>query len=87
MTLHAYAKMKRLAIRDIDVTVRHEKVHERDCENCEQDAGAMVDRLERTIRIDGDLADEVRARMLQIAERCPVHRTLAAGVRIVTRAG
>jgi putative redox protein len=85
MTLHAYAKMKRLAIRDIHVTVRHDKVHERDCENCEQDAGAMVDRLERTIRIDGDLADEARARMLQIAERCPIHRTLAAGVKIVTR--
>jgi len=87
MTLHAYAKMKRLVIRGIDVTVRHQKVHERDCENCEQDRGAMVDRLERTIRIDGDLPDEVRTRMMQIADRCPVHRTLAAGVRIVTRAG
>lgn len=87
MTLHGYAKMKRLAIRSIDVAVRHEKVHERDCENCEQDAGAMVDRLERTIRLDGDLSDEARARMLQIAERCPVHRTLSAGVKIVTRAG
>jgi putative redox protein len=87
MTLHAYAKMKHLAIRDIHVDVRHEKVHERDCENCERDAGAKVDRLERTIRIDGDLTDEVRIRMMQIADRCPVHRTLAAGVRIVTRAG
>ena len=86
MTLHAYAKMKRLAINNIDVTVRHEKVHERDCENCEQDAGAMIDRLERTIRIEGELTDEARARMLQIADRCPVHRTLAAGVKIVTRA-
>lgn len=87
MTLHAYARMKRLDIRDIRVTVRHEKVHEPDCENCERDAGAKVDRLERTIHIDGDLTDEVRARMMQIADRCPVHRTLAAGVDIVTRTG
>lgn len=87
MTLHSYAKMKRLAVRDIRVSVRHEKVHETDCENCEQDAGAKVDRLERTITIEGDLADDVRARMMQIADRCPVHRTLAAGVRIVTHAG
>jgi putative redox protein len=87
MTLHAYAKMKHLAIRDIHVDVRHEKVHEPDCENCERDASAKVDRLERTIRIDGDLSDEVRIRMMQIADRCPVHRTLAAGVKIVTRAG
>ena len=87
MTLHAYAKLKHLAISNIDVTVRHEKVHERDCENCERDAGAMIDRLERTIRIEGDLTDESRARMLQIADRCPIHRTLAAGVKIVTHAG
>jgi len=86
MTLHLYAKMKHLAIRGIQVEVRHRKVHEPDCENCERDASAKVDRLERTIHIDGDLTDEVRARMMQIADRCPVHRTLAAGVRIVTRA-
>lgn len=87
MTLHAYAKMKNLAIRDIHVSVRHAKVHEPDCENCERDASAKVDRLERTIRIDADLTDDVRARMMQIADRCPLHRTLAAGVTIVTRAG
>jgi putative redox protein len=87
MTLHSYARMKHLAIRDIHVSVRHEKVHETDCENCERDDGAKVDRLERTIRIDGELPDDVRARMMQIADRCPVHRTIAAGVKIVTRAG
>jgi putative redox protein len=87
MTLHAYAKMKGLAIRDIHVTVRHEKVHASDCESCARDDGAKVDRLERTIRIDGDLSDEARARMMQIADRCPVHRTFVAGVQIVTRAG
>lgn len=87
MTLHAYAKVKKLPVTDIRVKVTHEKVHEVDCEHCEQDANAKVDRLERTIWIDGDLTDEVRTRMLQIAERCPVHRTLHSKMKIVTRAG
>lgn len=86
MTLHSYAKIKQLPIRDIRVLVRHDKVHELDCEHCEDD-GAKIDQLERTIWIDGDISDPVRERMLQIADRCPVHRTLHASVRIVTREG
>ncbi|MBA8883425.1 OsmC family protein [Dokdonella fugitiva] len=87
MTLHAYAKLKGLPVTAIRVLVRHEKVHEIDCERCETDAGAKVDRLERTLWIDGTLDDGARARLLQIAERCPVHRTLQGSVRIVTRVG
>jgi len=86
MTLHAYAKLKGLPVTDIRVRVKHEKVHERDCEHPD-DASAKLDRLERTIWIEGDLDDAARARMLQIAERCPVHRTLGAQVKIVTQAG
>jgi len=86
MTLHAYAKLKKLPVTDIRVHVKHEKVHERDCERTD-DASAKLDRLERTIWIEGDLDDAVRARMLQIAERCPVHRTLGMQVKIVTQAG
>ena len=85
MTLHAYAQRKALAVRDIRVLVRHGKVHEVDCEACEQDdAGTKIDRLERRIWIDGELDDAVRTRMMQIADMCPVHRTLQATVRIVT---
>jgi len=85
MTLHAYAKLKGLEVRDIRVLVRHGKVHETDCEHCEDDKGAKVDQLDRSIWIDGDLTDAVRARMMQIADMCPVHRTLHGTVRIVTR--
>ena len=85
MTLHSYARLKKLEIRDIRVLVRHEKVHEADCEHCEDDAGAKIDRLERLIWIDGELTDAVRARMLQIADMCPVHRTLQGAVKVVTR--
>ena len=87
MTLHSYAKLKGLAVRDIRVLVRHGRVHEVDCEHCMEDAAAKIDQLERTIWIDGDIADGVRTRMLQIADSCPVHRTLRSGMRIVTRAG
>ena len=86
MTLHAYARMKGLPVTDIRVRVKHEKVHEVDCERTD-DAGAKLDRLERTIWIEGDLDDNARARMLQIAERCPVHQTLGQQVKIVTQAG
>jgi putative redox protein len=59
-------------------------VHEADCEHCEEDSGAKIDRLERRIWIDGDLSPAVRARMMQIADMCPVHRTLHGTLRIVT---
>lgn len=85
MTLHAYAKMKSLPVTDIRVKVKHEKIHEVDCENCEQDDKAKIDRLERTISIEGDIDDKARERMMQIADRCPVHRTLSSQIRIVTR--
>ncbi|MEO7324376.1 MAG: OsmC family protein [Dokdonella sp.] len=87
MTLHSYANLKGLAVQHIRVLVRHERVHEIDCEHCMEDAGARVDQLERTIWIDGEIADSVRTRLLQIADSCPVHRTLRGGMRIVTRAG
>lgn len=87
MTLHSYAKLKQLPVRDIRVLVRHDKVHELDCEHCDDDPGAKVDQLERTIWIEGEVSDTVRERLLQIADRCPVHRTLDGSVRIVTRVG
>ena len=87
MTLHAYAKMKTLPVTDIRVLVKHEKVHETDCENCEKDDKAKIDCLQRTIWIEGELDAKARERMLQIADRCPVHRTLSTQVRIVTQVG
>lgn len=87
MTLHSYAKLKELPVERIRVLVRHAKVHEVDCERCESDANAKVDRLERTIWMDGALTAEARERLLQIADRCPVHRTLQNAVRIVTSVG
>ena len=87
MTLHAYAKHKQLPVTNIRVLVTHAKVHEVDEENCEHDEGARIDCLRRTVWVDGELDPTARQRLLQIAERCPVHRTLQGNVRIVTEAG
>ena len=87
MTLHLYAKQKQLPVTGIRVSVTHAKVHERDEEDCEKSDAAKIDQLERTLWIEGDILDAARQRLLQMAERCPVHRTLQGSVRIVTRAG
>lgn len=84
MTLHVYAKAKQWPLQEIRVFVRHSKVHEKDCEDCETDPKAMIDRLERRIWVRGELSDDIRARLVQIAEKCPVHRTLQASVRVET---
>jgi putative redox protein len=86
MTLHMYAQRKQLALRDIRVLVRHRKVHEKDCEDCEE-SDVKIDRLERLVWLDGDLTEAQRTRLLEIADRCPVHRTLEGEIHIETRLG
>lgn len=88
MTLRMYAERKGLAVTRISATVTHGKVHAADCLECTQELrgrDGRIDRFERRITIEGDLDAETRARLLEIADRCPVHRTLEAGAVIVTR--
>lgn len=88
MTLRMYAERKGLAVTRISATVTHGKVHAADCLECTQELrgrNGRIDRFERRITIEGDLDAETRARLLEIADRCPVHRTLEAGAAIVTR--
>jgi putative redox protein len=83
MTLRMYADRKGLPVRSVHVTVAHDRVHAIDCATCETKTG-MLDRLTRTITIDGDLDDAQRARMVEIADRCPVHRTLHSQTLVET---
>ena len=85
MTVRMYADRKGLPLEGVGVTVTHAKVHADDCAACEA-RGATLDRLSRTVRLDGDLGDAERARLLEIADRCPVHRTLEGEIEVVTEA-
>jgi putative redox protein len=84
MTLRLYAERKRWPLERVTVRLSHEKVHARDCEECETREG-RVDSIEREIALEGALDDEQRRRLLEIADRCPVHRTLHSEVRIASR--
>ena len=68
------------------VELHHEKIHARDCNDCETTEG-KIDHIDRVIFIEGDLSEQERARMLEIADRCPVHRTLHSEIKVHTRAG
>ena len=83
MTLRLYAERKALALGRVQVHLTHGRIHAEDCENCETKEG-MLDRIDRAITLDGDLDDAQRQRLLEIADKCPVHRTLTSEVEIRT---
>lgn len=85
MTMRMYANRKQWPLDNVHVALRHEKVHASDCAECETRSG-RIDRIERRIRIDGALDAAQRQRLLEIADLCPVHRTLHSEVQIVTEA-
>jgi len=85
MTLRMYVRHKKLGLGRVTVTVDHGKVHADDCAECGEGRTGRIDRFERVIRIEGPVEDAVRARLLEIADRCPVHRTLEASSVVVTR--
>ena len=85
MTLQLYAKHKGVPLESVTVRLRHDRVHAEDCAACDA-AMPKLDRITREITVEGDLDDAQRTRLLEIADRCPVHRTLTSDLRIVTRA-
>lgn len=84
MTLRMYADRKGWPLERVSVDLRHSKIHAKDCAECETREG-LVDRIERVLTIEGPLDDEQRLRLLEIADRCPVHRTLHGEITIPTR--
>ena len=84
MTLRLYAERKSLPLDHVTVRLSHSKIHAADCESCETKEG-MLDRIERVITLAGELDDDQRARLLEIADKCPVHRTLTSEIEIRTR--
>jgi putative redox protein len=84
MTIALYARRKQWLLKSVTVRLRHSKVHASDCESCETKAGRL-DRIERDIELVGTLEQYQRARLLEIADKCPVHRTLTSKIDIRTR--
>lgn len=84
MTVQMYARRKGWPLETAVVRLRHEKIHAKDCEHCEEQNG-KIDRFERELELKGELTKEQRARLLEIAEKCPVHRTLHNEVLVETR--
>jgi putative redox protein len=85
MTLALYARRKQWPLEAIEVTLQHSRIHAVDCAECETKDG-HIDRIEREIALVGPLEETQRARLLEIADRCPVHRTLTSEINIRTRA-
>jgi len=83
MTLRLYADRKGIPLEAARVRLSHERVHAEDCAQCDHKSG-RVDRIERQIELVGPLDDEQRKRLLEIADRCPVHRTLTGQLEIHT---
>jgi uncharacterized OsmC-like protein/alpha/beta superfamily hydrolase len=84
MTIRMYADLKKLPLERVTVDLRHAKIHAQDCAECETREG-KVDRIERSIRLDGALDAAQRAKLMEIADKCPVHRTLHGEVSVVSR--
>lgn len=84
MTLRMYANHKQLDLQDIEIRLRHDRVHIDDCrEDCDDEA-SKIERISRRLTLSGKLSDAQRQRLLEIADRCPVHRTLESDLRILT---
>jgi putative redox protein len=84
MTAGVYARRKGWLLESVTVRLTHSRIHAADCANCETEEG-MLDRIDLVIELEGPLTQEQRARLLEITERCPVHRTLRSEIEIVSR--
>jgi putative redox protein len=84
MTAAMYARRKGWPLQWVTVRLRHSKIYAADCAECETKEG-KIDRIERDVQFDGDLTPEQRSRRLEIANKCPVHRTLTSEIDIRTR--
>ena len=85
MTISLYARRKGWPLENVTVSLHHSKIHAVDCSECETKEG-RIDRIERDIQLTGTLTTEQRAKLMEIADRCPVHQTLTSEINIRTRA-
>ena len=85
MTIRLYADRKQWPVEGVTVRLKHQKIHAEDCEQCETKSNGKIDSIEREIELLGPLGEAQRARLMEIADRCPVHRTLRSDIAIGSR--
>jgi uncharacterized OsmC-like protein len=85
MTIGLYARKRGWPLEKISVSLWHSKIHAKDCDDCETKEG-RIDRIEMEIHLDGALTDEQRAKLIEVAGKCPIHQTLTHEINIKTRA-
>lgn len=85
MTVALYARSKKWPLESVTINLRHSKIHAEDCRDCETKEG-KIDRIEREIHFEGKLDAEQQKKLLEIADKCPVHRTLKSEINIQTKA-
>lgn len=83
MTIRMYADFKKIKLEEVEVKLTHDKIHKQDGENSESSKG-KIDQIKRFIKLKGDLTEEQRKRMIEIADRCPVHKTIEGKPEILT---
>jgi len=83
MTVALYARRKNWPLEGVTVRLRHSRIHAADCADCETKEG-MLDRIESDLEFEGRLTKEQRSKLLEIAGKCPVHRTLVSEIEIRT---
>src|SRR3954463_13044623 len=84
MTIRLYADLKKLPLERVSVRLKHDKIHAIDCENCESKEG-KIDRIDRLVTLEGNLNPEQRAKLMEIADKCPVHRPLPSKIDVRPR--
>jgi putative redox protein len=82
MTVTLYARRKQWPLEKVTVRLRQNRLHVKDCQECNQAAERYIHRIERAVSLDGPLTDEQRARLQEIAHKCPVHKTLSSPIII-----
>ncbi len=85
MTLRMYAERKKLALRSVKVTLVHRRLHAEDCWDCETKVDGQISEIMLDIALDGDFSADERQRLLEIAHKCPVHRTLTGEIKVRAR--
>jgi putative redox protein len=87
MTLMMYARRKGWPLERVRVRLRQRRVHAKDCAECGSDSADFIHQIERAVELEGDLDEGQRARLREIAHRCPVHRTLTSEIAVTELKG